>query len=67
MQGFFTGQMWRVRKASCHAPVWPGQTLRSEGTTKGVDVVDHHDNQVGRSPVGASVDQVQGIQEGSGL
>jgi hypothetical protein len=28
--------------------------------------VDHHDIQVGRSPVGASADQVQGIQRGSG-
>ena len=38
----------------------------SKGTTARVKAVDHHDIQVGRSPVGASADQVQGIQRRSG-
>ena len=38
----------------------------SKGTTARVEAVDHHDIQVSRSPVGASADQVQGIQRESG-
>jgi hypothetical protein len=36
------------------------------GTTANVETVDHHDIEVGRWPVGASADQVHGIQKGSG-
>ena len=38
----------------------------SEGTTARLEAVDHHDIQGSRWPVGASADQVQGIQRGSG-
>jgi hypothetical protein len=40
--------------------------LFSKSTTVKTKAVDHHDIQVGRSTVGASADQVQGIQRGSG-
>ena len=66
-EGSFTGQAGCIRRAWCHARISPVLALHSESTTANVDVVDHHDIQVGRSPVGASVDQVQGIQAGSGL
>lgn len=66
-RSFVTGQIRCVCRAWCHARILPGLVLRSECTTASVCAVDHHDIQVGRSPVGASVDQVQGIQEGSGL
>ena len=38
----------------------------SEGTTARLKAVDHHDFQGSKWPVGASADQVQGIQRGSG-
>jgi hypothetical protein len=66
-RGFVSGQIRSVGRAWCHARILPSLGPRSECTTTSVCAVDHHDIQVGRSPVGASVDQVQGIQEGSGL
>lgn len=65
-RSFVTGQIRCVCRAWCHARILPGSGLHSECTTASVDAVDHHDFQVGSSPVGASVDQVQGIQERSG-
>jgi hypothetical protein len=38
----------------------------SEGTTARLKAVDHHDIQGSKWPVGASADQVQGIQRGTG-
>jgi hypothetical protein len=38
----------------------------SKGTTARLKADDHHDIQGSRWPVGASADQVQGIQRGSG-
>ena len=64
---FVTGQIRCVCRTCCHARILPGSGQRSKSTTASVSLVDHHDIQVGRSPVGASVNQVQGIQEGSGL
>ncbi|KAF1930503.1 uncharacterized protein M421DRAFT_375653 [Didymella exigua CBS 183.55] len=63
-RGFVTGQIRCVCRAWCHARRLPGLGLRSECTTVSVCAVDHHGIEVGRSPVGASVDQVQGIQKG---
>ncbi len=66
MRSFVTGQYRCVRRACCHARILPGSGLHLESTTASVDAVDHRDIQVGRSPAGASVDQVQGIQEDTG-
>ncbi|KAJ8111823.1 hypothetical protein OPT61_g5665 [Boeremia exigua] len=67
MRSFVTGQIRCVCRAWCHARLLLGPGLHSKSTTESVDAVDHRDIQVGRSPAGASVDQVQGIQEGTGL
>jgi hypothetical protein len=62
----FTGKTGCNYTAWCHARILQASGSHSKGTTTRTKAVDHHDIQVGRSPVGASADQVQGIQRGSG-
>jgi hypothetical protein len=62
----FTGETECSYTAWCHARIMQALGSHSRGTTASVKTVDHHDIQVGREPVGASADQVQGIQERSG-
>ena len=52
---FVTGQIVCVCRAWCHARILPGSALCSESTTESANVVDHHDIQVGRSPVQALI------------
>lgn len=60
----FTGERRVLSVVSCSYIAASG--AHSKGTKARVKAVDHHDIEVGRSPVGASADQVQGIQRGSG-
>jgi hypothetical protein len=61
-QDSFTGGIGCSYTACCHARIMQAFGSHLRGTTASVKTVDDHDIGVGRRPVGASADQVQGIQ-----
>jgi hypothetical protein len=61
-QNSFTGGIGCSYTTCCHARIMQAFGSHLRGTTASVKTVDDHDIGVGRRPVGASADQVQGIQ-----